>query len=87
MGTTPKATTMLRCIQEAREFIRPAEEVPIKDFGMSFKGNRIQVIESGKASGLMKAQSIILTRALANYRQDRSKARRCQYSQRLPKVP
>lgn len=71
MGTTPKATTMLRCIQEAREFIRLAEEVPIKDFGMSFKGNRIQVIESGKASGLMKAQSIILTRALADYRQGR----------------
>ena len=59
MRTTPKATTMQRCIREAREFIRLAEEVPITDFGMRFKGNRIQVIEPGKASGLMKAQSII----------------------------
>jgi hypothetical protein len=35
--TGMKATTMPRCIQEARELIHLAEEVPIKDFGMSFK--------------------------------------------------
>jgi hypothetical protein len=62
---------MQRCIREAREFIRLAEEVPIKDFGKDFKGKRVQSIESGKASGLMKAQSIILTRALADLRQGR----------------
>jgi hypothetical protein len=71
MRTTPKASTMMRCIREAGEFIRLAEEVPIKDFGKDFKGKRVQFIEPGKASGLMKAQSIILTRALADYHQGR----------------
>ncbi len=70
MRTTPKATTMLRCIQEAREFIRLAEAVPVSDF-YHFGGEKVRYIESGKASGLMKAQSIILTRALADYRQGR----------------
>ena len=71
MRTTPKAATMQKCIKEAREFIRLAEEVPVSDFGTDFKGKKVQFIESGKASGLMKAQSIILTRALADYRQNR----------------
>ena len=66
-----KATTMLRCIKEAREFIHMAEEVPLSDFGRDLKGNKVRFIESGKASGLMKAQSIILTRALADLRQGR----------------
>ena len=71
MRNTPKADTMQRCIKEAREFIRLAEEVPISDFGTDFKGNKVRFIEPGKASGLMKAQSIILTRALADLRQGR----------------
>lgn len=71
MRTTPKVTTMQRCVKEAREFIRLAEEVPISDFGRDLKGKKVQFIEPGKASGLMKAQSIILTRALADYRQGR----------------
>ena len=62
---------MLRCIKEAKEFVRLAEEVPFRDFGRDLKGKKVQFIESGKASGLMKAQSIILTRALADYRQGR----------------
>jgi hypothetical protein len=45
---------MLRCIREAREFIRLAEEVPLSDFGRDLKGKKVQFIESGKASGLMK---------------------------------
>lgn len=71
MRTTSKASTMLRCIREAREFIRLAEEVPLSDFGRDLKGKKVQFIEPGKASGLMKAQSIILTRALADLRQGR----------------
>lgn len=71
MRTTPQVDTMLRCIREAREFIRLAEEVPVSDFGTDFKGKKVRFIESGKASGLMKAQSIILTRALADYRRGR----------------
>lgn len=71
MRTTPKVTTMQRCVKEAREFIRLAEEVPISDFGRDLKGKKVQFIEPGKASGLMKAQSIILTRALADLRQGR----------------
>jgi hypothetical protein len=73
LGTTPKATTMLRCIQEAREFIRLAEAVPTHDTLVTkdHVTRKVQYIESGKASGLMKAQSIILTRALADLRQGR----------------
>jgi hypothetical protein len=53
MRTTPKATTMLRCIKEAREFIRLAEEVPLSDC-YHFSGKKVRFIEPGKASGLMK---------------------------------
>ncbi len=56
MRTTPKASTMQRCIKEAREFVRLAEEVPLSDFGTDFKGKKVQVIESGGASGLMKGR-------------------------------
>ena len=66
-----RVTTMRRCIKEAREFIRLAEGVPLSDFGRDLKGDKVRFIESGKASGLMKAQSIILTRALADLRQGR----------------
>ena len=45
--------------------------VKLSDFGRDLKGNKVRFIESGKASGLMKAQSIILTRALADLRQGR----------------
>jgi hypothetical protein len=55
----------------ATEFVRLANEVPLIDFGTDFKGKKVQFIEPGKASGLMKAQSIILTRALADLRQGR----------------
>ena len=67
----PKATTLLRCVRVATEFVRLANEVPLIDFGTDFKGKKVQFIEPGKASGLMKAQSIILTRALADLRQGR----------------
>ena len=64
---------MLRCIQEAREFIRLAEAVPTHDTLVTKDDvtRKVRYIESGKASGLMKAQSIILTRALADLRQGR----------------
>jgi hypothetical protein len=56
LRTTPKATTMLRCIQEAREFIRLAEAVPTHDTLVTkdHVTRKVQYIESGKASGLMK---------------------------------
>ena len=62
MRTTPKATTMQRCIREAREFIRLAEEVPLSDFGKDFKGKKVQSIESGKV--VMTARNLYMYRAL-----------------------
>jgi hypothetical protein len=44
---------MRRCIKEAREFIRLAEEVPLSDC-YHFSGKKVRFIEPGKASGLMK---------------------------------
>ena len=58
----------MKCIEEAKRFIKLAEEVPMHetDFGKDFKGKEVHIkyIESGKASGLMKAQSIIAMMAI-----------------------
>jgi len=66
-----QAKTMKQCIQEAKDFIKLAEAVPMRDFGKDLNGKEVLFIESGKASGAMKRASMDLTRALADLRQGR----------------
>lgn len=62
--------TLRRCIDEAMKFVNMAGEVPTKEIEMDHRMSH-EYIEAGKASGLVGAQSMILTRALADLRQGR----------------
>ena len=66
-----RAETLARAIREAKHFIKMAEAVPVNDFGKNFRGERVKIIEMGKASGAARRASMDLTRALADLRQGR----------------
>jgi len=65
-----KPETLRRCIDEAMKFIEMAQEVPTRQIEMEHRLS-VEYIDHGKASGLVGAQSLILTRALADLRQNR----------------
>jgi len=68
-----EAKTLKKCIQEAKDFIKLAEAVPLREVVIEGEhGKRTATyIEAGKASGAMKRASMDLSRELANLRQGR----------------
>lgn len=62
--------TLRRCVAEAMKFVNMAANVPTSQINHK---DRLptEYIDGGKASGLVGAQSMILTRVLADLRQGR----------------
>jgi hypothetical protein len=65
-----KPETLTRCCDEAMKFVNMASAVHTHEVEMEHRMSQTY-IDAGKESGLVGAQSIILTRALADLRQGR----------------
>jgi hypothetical protein len=63
-----QATTLQKAIQEAKRFIKLAEEVPMKENNPVPGVRKFRFIEPGKASGAAKRASMDLSRCLSDLR-------------------